>query len=485
VLNHLLGLGLWLQFALTPGTVPPPATGLHFVPPETLRGIPLAELPYAGFELPTRVDLSADMPPPGYQGKQNSCVAWVSAYAVKTYQEKIEKRHLLISQGQPQWQHIFSPAFVYNQINQGRDGGATLVDALNLLSARGALSWSEMPYDSDNHTRQPSAQQLQAAKIFRIAYWRQVNVADPQELKAHLQAGYPIMIGALIDQGLHQLRGQAIWKRKAGKSLGGHALVLVGYDDRRRAFKVMNSWGPDWAAGGYGWIDYTYFRKVVREGYVAKDAPTQPPAAVASLKRERDEQPLGNASSAGASPPAPQPMIAPEKPAQPERSQDLDEWRSQSETRKLAAAQASESEAAKEKTDFEETPGDLAKAQVFPHLSLEQPSYAQGQLWFSGQFQVGPENGQVAQVLVNLFTDATGEQPLKIADPVFSLPNGQGLAPGALQNTQTGSQSWVASVPLAYLPAGHHSLWAQAVLYVDKFGISRGELIEVKLPRVD
>ena len=29
--------------------LPKPGTGLRFVPPEELRGIPLAELPYAGF----------------------------------------------------------------------------------------------------------------------------------------------------------------------------------------------------------------------------------------------------------------------------------------------------------------------------------------------------------------------------------------------------------------------------------------------------
>ncbi|PKL74740.1 MAG: hypothetical protein CVV27_18965, partial [Candidatus Melainabacteria bacterium HGW-Melainabacteria-1] len=198
-----------------------PPTGLEFATPTQLRGVPLAELPFAGFELPARVDLSEHMPRPGLQGRQNSCVAWVSAYAVKTYQEKIEQRYTLTTAGRPDWQRIFSPAFVYNQINQGRDGGATLIDALNLLSGRGSLAWAEMPYDVDNFTRMPSAEQLKAARRYRIAYWRQVNVNDQAELKAHLLAGYPIMIGAMVDESLYRLKPGTVWKRSGGKSLGG------------------------------------------------------------------------------------------------------------------------------------------------------------------------------------------------------------------------------------------------------------------------
>jgi C1A family cysteine protease len=35
-------------------------------------------------------------------------------------------------------------------------------------------------------------------------------------------------------------------------------VVLVGYDDVKKAFKVRNSWGKSWGLGGYFWIDYDY-----------------------------------------------------------------------------------------------------------------------------------------------------------------------------------------------------------------------------------
>ena len=41
--------------------------------------------------------------------------------------------------------------------------------------------------------------------------------------------------------------------------LGGHALVIVGYDDTQcGVFIVRNSHGPSWGANGYGYISYEY-----------------------------------------------------------------------------------------------------------------------------------------------------------------------------------------------------------------------------------
>jgi C1A family cysteine protease len=52
--------------------------------------------------------------------------------------------------------------------------------------------------------------------------------------------------------------------------VGGHAVVVVGYDDAKKiqntgggpkttgAFRIRNSWGKSWGDAGYGWLPYEY-----------------------------------------------------------------------------------------------------------------------------------------------------------------------------------------------------------------------------------
>ncbi len=502
--------GLW--FLLSPSPIA--ATGLEFVPPEQLRGIPLAELPYAGYRLPAQVDLSEHMPPPGFQSQQNSCVAWVSAYAVKTYQEKIEQRYQLIARGQPDWKRIFSPAFVYNQINQGRDGGATLVDALNLLSSRGALSWSEMPYNPDDYQRLPSASQLEQARRYRIAYWRQVNVAAPMELKSHLQAGYPIMIGAMIDDGLYRLGNQEVWKQPGGQSLGGHALVLVGYDDHKQAFKVLNSWGPKWSSQGYGWISYGHFAKVVREGYVAKDALTDPWPTLSSTPAV----PPRIVGSAPGVPAKPQPVttLQPSADAVPpvgdnRSKEDLPatsgashsdaekkESREQiADERDLKPASALDGIVNGSIDDLDdmnniERPLMQAEEEYMPAIQILSARLLGDQVLFAGQWDLAPQAGKQMQVVIQLYRDAAGKVPLNSDLPRYALANGQAVAVSITLPVDDQAE-WLASIPArllteqlssktrAKVKLGLIELWAQPVLYLDRFGVERGPLQRIEL----
>ena len=213
--------------------------GMKFEEKNKLAGIPLASTPFGGDELPKSFDLSDKMPPVGNQGSQNSCVAWAIAYAMKSYQEKVEIGQEL----------LFSPSYIYNQINNGMNAPTYVTDALNMLSEQGVCPMNDMPYVESDFTSKPSEAAKADAKKFRIDFWRQVNVTDLKEVKAQLSAGYPVIIGADVSQdfvndGFAQ-KASYIWK-DAGTSAGGHCMLLVGYDDDKKAFKLMNSWGADW-----------------------------------------------------------------------------------------------------------------------------------------------------------------------------------------------------------------------------------------------
>ncbi len=495
------GLGLIVLGGLLPGLLsgqtsptaqvsePLLGTGLRFVPPEELRGIPLAELPYAGFELPSTVDLSEHMPPPGHQAQQNSCAAWASAYAVKTYQEKVEQRYHLVDKGQTHWSRIFSPAFVYNQINQGRDGGATLVDALNLLRAKGALSWADMPYLSDNITQYPSPEQLQKARQFRIAYWRQVNVADVMEIKSHVHAGYPVMTGMLIDQGFYHL-GKTAWNRFDGTPKSGHAVVVVGFDDHKHAFKVMNSWGQAWSEGGYGWVTYRQFRKAAREAYVAKDAwndPPMPPLTTApgtisdrfgATQKLKKDRPAGNSA----------PSEKPKKSEKTDARAEEKERGVKNDNMPAAPSIVSEPEqstALEQSTVFDTSADDTLDPGIW--VTEKSTSTAQ-QLSFSGTVTFA-KPFSYPEVILHFYkmpAQGTKTQPFysnASEGTPYQLPNGQFALKAVLAepvvNARGVTYAWRATAPskAAGVVSVSERLQTQPVFYTDKFGVSKGPFI--------
>jgi len=51
-----------------------------------------------------------------------------------------------------------------------------------------------------------------------------------------------------------------------GTYQGGHAILIVGYDDTNKRFHVKNSWGTGWGGGGFFYIAYSELNSVVQFG---------------------------------------------------------------------------------------------------------------------------------------------------------------------------------------------------------------------------
>jgi hypothetical protein len=272
------------------------ATGLVFSDRSIYESIPLATRPLMG-DLPPSVDLSRLFPNPGYQGRQGSCVGWAVAYALKTFQEAQERSWSLNTTS-----HQFSPAYIYNQIKLqepptdtltpdeianlptgGCRAGSHLIDALDILTRTGVAPLSDFNYDATDCTKKPSQGLQQRSQEFAIASWRRVNVQDLIEVKSQIAGSFPVLIGIEVDDEFRSLTQGQIYRTFSGHSVGGHALVIVGYDDQLGAFKVINSWGITWGDAGFGWISYNAFRQMVREGFVVQDiVPRRPPDPVPS-----------------------------------------------------------------------------------------------------------------------------------------------------------------------------------------------------------
>lgn len=244
--------------------------GLIFMEPEAYEALPVAKPLKTRAELPAKVDLSAYFPKPGDQGTQGSCAGWASAYMMSYYQGRKNKWNLNTPE------HIFSPSFIYNQVKGKGDcnQGSILYENLKLMTTVGSVPISMFPYVHDDCARQPSAEVSQAAANYKIPGFQRINIKNVLEAKKFLAEEKPIAVGMAIDYPFITLDKNYIYSLYAKGVRGylyadkGHAMVVVGYDDSKKAFRVINSWNTSWGDDGYGWIDYDSFSKRMREGYV-------------------------------------------------------------------------------------------------------------------------------------------------------------------------------------------------------------------------
>lgn len=256
--------------------------GFNPDPIDKIESVPLAESTMISHRgLPSKADLSPYMPPVLNQGRQNSCVAFSTGYYTKSYYEYQENKWKYdppIYGGQGE--HVFSPAYIYNQINGGQDRGSYFHDALNLVIQKGVSPWKYMPYKENDYLSQPTPTAHQVAQKFKAKSFKRIPFDNLNAIKAELANGNPIIFGIVIDDNFYQLGidGNYVYDTPGGKQYGGHAMTLVGYDDDIRspkgykgAFKLVNSWGTNWGDKGYGWISYQTWLQLRPYVYVLYD----------------------------------------------------------------------------------------------------------------------------------------------------------------------------------------------------------------------
>jgi hypothetical protein len=224
-------------------------------------------------DLPEAISLLKFAPTRLNQGHQGSCVAWSSAYGARTILQSV-------STGEDPNKVAFSPSFLYNQI--GLDGcqGSYIIGAMENMTDIGAVPFNAFPYDENDCSRKPdgalkeSAQQFKMKGFNRLTDGESIRNLNLHAIKEHLAHDAPVVIGMLVGGSFMQdMMGKEIWEPTSDDyslmGFGGHALCIIGYDDRKAggAFQIMNSWGPEWGRDGVAWVKYNDFKRFAREAY--------------------------------------------------------------------------------------------------------------------------------------------------------------------------------------------------------------------------
>ncbi len=167
----------------------------------------------------------------------------------------------------------FSPFYIWNQLNIWDEIGkwfkTSLVQALNIVMDQGCCKLAYMPLFT-KPGQKPTTFARENAAQYKLSIYR-FEKYDVANYKRILDAGYPIVIGVYVDQGVmnmtnsplyrHQ-NGSLIWKSYNDSRRAGHAMLIYGYNDENNAFKILNSWGDDFGNGGSFWIDYDFLKDV-------------------------------------------------------------------------------------------------------------------------------------------------------------------------------------------------------------------------------
>ena len=226
-------------------------------------------------QLPQRVDLTPYCPIPGNQGNLQSCTGWAIGYGAMTIEKAKQvnqKNRQIITQ------NAYSAAFLYQQLNQGNcHKGVTITAALALAKQKGNCLAGQFDRRMNNCKQIPGRGLQQKALANKIKGYQAICTKKTtalnkiQVIRQALAKGKPVIASMQLKENFLQVRkGAKFYWPNQGKqtATGGHAIVVVGYDDQKRAFRLMNSMGTNWGDGGFIWVKYEAFQAMCRGAYV-------------------------------------------------------------------------------------------------------------------------------------------------------------------------------------------------------------------------
>jgi hypothetical protein len=180
---------------------------------------------------------------------------------------------------------------LYDEID--KDNGSTIEDCINELVVNGAPPEFIYPYNVDKIYEFPNELSVNLSKFCKCMGF---NKIDRYKIKKYLLNDDPVICGIKIFFDIHDkeiaktgilpsptcvsptLTSIPLSPKVPGKNdnygqvVGGHCIIIVGYDDNKLLYKFINSWGEKWGENGCGYISYDYIHnfKYADEFFILK-----------------------------------------------------------------------------------------------------------------------------------------------------------------------------------------------------------------------
>lgn len=204
---------------------------------------------------PGRWNLQSQFPAVYDQGKLGSCTSNAIA-AVFEY--------TLIREGLCD----FQPSRLFHYYNERdmegtvlNDAGAQIRDGIKTLFTLGICPERMWPYDITQYTTKPPPECYTEALFDRSVVYSRVD-QTLQQLSAAIRNKFPVVFGFTVYESFESAEvassGVMPMPKEGESVLGGHCVVMVGYDDAAQVATCRNSWGPTWGLGGYFTMPYEF-----------------------------------------------------------------------------------------------------------------------------------------------------------------------------------------------------------------------------------
>lgn len=213
---------------------------------------PRLKLEGPALEIRPTVDLRPLCSPVENQETVNSCAANAVVGALEYHRNRLKLPHQELSR-----------LYVYYNARkladrQELDEGTFIHHAMAAVLAFGACEERMWPYQVAMVNSAPTRACYSNATRYEAIEFARTELSV--SVLPALAAGLPVVFGAYFPEKFYveawNTRAMPRVKQFNDDAEGGHAMLIVGYDSKQGYFIVRNSWGPEFADGGYCYIPF-------------------------------------------------------------------------------------------------------------------------------------------------------------------------------------------------------------------------------------
>ena len=216
--------------------------------------------------IPQKIDLTLYCSSVENQGTLGSC----TANALVGNLEFLDKRNEEVSEDLSRLFLYFNERVLENSVCE--DSGAALRDGIKTLAKYGCCLEQDWAYDISKFAKKPPLSCYLKARRHRIDSYH--SIEGRQEMITCLAEQYPFVFGITVFESFEsdevKKTGIVPMPGDNERSLGGHAVMAVGYDLDKRTFLVRNSWGEKWGVKGYFTLPFDYVDNLARDFWTVR-----------------------------------------------------------------------------------------------------------------------------------------------------------------------------------------------------------------------